>query len=292
MTKEGRVLITSMLINFMVSFLKIITGFICQSKSMVADGFHSLSDFITDIVALFGSKFSQKRANKKHPDGYGRFEYITDIFIATTIILLGVYSIYNAFVKEPTTTNVMWIIVVIFTIILKAINSNYLLKKGTEYKSPILITSSKESYDDAISSLGVIIIIVISQFQEQISLLKYTDTIGSIIIGLSIIHTGYGIMKENIAFLLGETEDNKEIEKEIKNILQLYQEIDYKDMDLERHGSYYVLELEVYVLKNIKVYKLLTIESEIKRKIKKLNYKIKFIDINLYHHSEEKNIKE
>ena len=202
MTKEGRVLITSMLINFMVSFLKIITGFICQSKSMVADGFHSLSDFITDIVALFGSKFSQKRANKKHPDGYGRFEYITDIFIATTIILLGVYSIYNAFVKEPTTTNVMWIIIVIFTIILKVINSNYLLKKGTEYKSPILITSSKESYDDAISSLGVIIIIVISQFQEQISLLKYTDTIGSIIIGLSIIHTGYGIMKENIAFLL------------------------------------------------------------------------------------------
>ncbi|MGN1371671.1 MAG: cation diffusion facilitator family transporter [Candidatus Coprovivens sp.] len=292
MTKEGRVLITSMLINFMVSFLKIITGFICQSKSMVADGFHSLSDFITDIVALFGSKFSQKRANKKHPDGYGRFEYITDIFIATTILLLGVYSIYNAFVKEPTTTNVMWIIVVIFTIILKVINSNYLLKKGTEYKSPILITSSKESYDDAISSLGVIIIIVISQFQEQIPLLKYTDTIGSIIIGLSILHTGYGIMKENIAFLLGETEDNKEIEKEIKNILQLYQEIDYKDMDLERHGSYYVLELEVYVLKNIKVYKLLTIESEIKRKIKKLNYKIKFVDINLYHHSEEKTIKE
>ena len=95
-------------------------------------------------------------------------------------------------------------------------------------------------------------------------------------------------MKENIISLLGETEDNKEIEKKIKKILDIYNEIDYKDMELERHGSYYVLELEVYVLENIKVYKLLTIESEIRKKIKNLNYRIKFVDINLFHKQNEK----
>lgn len=292
MTKEGRVLITSMFLNFIVSSVKIITGFICNSKSMVADGFHSLSDFITDIVAFFGSKFSKKRADKKHPDGYGRFEYITDIFIATIIILLGIYSIYHAFIKEPTTTNIIWIIIVIFTIILKIINSKYLLKKGTEYNSPILITSSKESHDDVISSLGVIAIIILSQFQDILPFLKYADAVGSIIIGLIILHTGCSIMKENIIFLLGETEDNQEAESKIRNILSSYPELSYKDMDLERHGSYYVLELEVYVLKNIKVFQLLSIESEIKKKIKKLNYRIKFVDINLFQHQEEKITKE
>lgn len=292
MTKEGRVLITSMFLNFIVSSVKIITGFICNSKSMVADGFHSLSDFITDIVAFFGSKFSKKRADKKHPDGYGRFEYITDIFIATIIILLGIYSIYHAFTKEPATTNIIWIIIVIFTIILKIINSKYLLKKGTEYNSPILITSSKESHDDVISSLGVIAIIILSQFQDILPFLKYADAIGSIIIGLIILHTGCSIMKENIIFLLGETEDNQEAESKIRNILSSYPELSYKDMDLERHGSYYVLELEVYVLKNIKVFQLLSIESEIKKKIKKLNYRIKFVDINLFQHQEEKITKE
>ncbi len=292
MTKEGRVLITSMFLNFIVSSVKIITGFICNSKSMVADGFHSLSDFITDIVAFFGSKFSKKRADKKHPDGYGRFEYITDIFIATIIILLGIYSIYHAFTKEPTTTNIIWIIIVIFTIILKIINSKYLLKKGTEYNSPILITSSKESHDDVISSLGVIAIIILSQFQDILPFLKYADAVGSIIIGLIILHTGCSIMKENIIFLLGETEDNQEAESKIRNILSSYPELSYKDMDLERHGSYYVLELEVYVLKNIKVFQLLSIESEIKKKIKKLNYRIKFVDINLFQHQEEKITKE
>lgn len=292
MSKEGRVLITSMLINFFVSSMKIIAGFICNSKSMVADGLHSLSDFITDIVAFFGAKFSNKRANKKHPDGYGRFEFITDIFIALVILLLGIYSIYHGFVNEYTTTNIIWIIVVIFTIILKVINSKYLLKKGTEYNSPILVTSSKESHDDVISSLGVIAIIILSQFQDILPILKYADTIGSIIIGLIITHTGYSVMKENIIFLLGETEENKDAEEKIKSILNLYPEITYKDMDLERYGSYYVLELEIYVIKNIKVYELLTIETEIKKKIKNLNYRIKFIDINLFHQQEEKTTKE
>ena len=68
MTKEGKALIFSMLLNFSVSSMKIIAGIICASKSMLADGFHSLSDFITDIVAFFGSKFSNKRADRKHPE--------------------------------------------------------------------------------------------------------------------------------------------------------------------------------------------------------------------------------
>lgn len=292
MTKEGKALIVSMLLNFTSSSTKIIAGILCNSKSMLADGFHSLSDFITDIVAFFGSKFSNKRADSRHPDGYGRFEYIIDMFIASVILLLGIFTIYNAFTKEPTTTNIIWIIVIIFTMILKRINAEYLLKKGTEYHSPILITSSKESHDDFVSSLGVIVIIIISQFQEIIPFLKHADTIGSIIIGIMILKTSYKLMKENIIPLLGETEENQEAEKRIKEILSAYPELKFRDMDLERHGSYYVLELEVYVIENIKVYKLLTIETEIRNKIKKLNYRIKFVDINLFHRPEEKTTKE
>lgn len=292
MTKEGRVLIFSMLLNFGVSTMKVIAGLICNSKSMLADGFHSLSDFITDVVAFYGSKFSNKRADKRHPDGYGRFEYITDMFIASVVILLGAFTLYNAFTQESSATNIIWIIVVIFTIILKRVNAEFLLKMGTEYHSPILITSSKESHDDYVSSLGVITIIIISQFETIIPIFKYADAVGSFIIGLMIINTGYKLMKENVISLLGETEDNQEAEDKIKEIVDIYPEIDFKDMDLERHGSYYVLELEVYVVQNIKVYKLLTIESEIRKKIKKLNYRIKFVDINLFHRQEEKTTKE
>lgn len=288
MTSEGKTLVLSMIINFFISFTKVISGLMCNSKSMVADGFHSLSDFITDIVAFFGSKYSKKRANKEHPDGYGRFEYIVDMFIATVILLLGVYTIINSFNKEPVTTNIIWLIVIILSIVLKLINSKILMQKGLECNSPILITSSKESSDDVVSSLGVIIIILVSQFTNVFPILKYADTLGSIIIGCLIIKTASGLFKENIDFLLGKNEENKEAQDKIENILNEYEEIKFKNMELERHGSYYVLELDIYVLQNIKVYKLLKIESEIRTKIKKLNYRIKFVDINLSHRAPEK----
>lgn len=103
--------------------------------------------------------------------------------------------------------------------------------------------------------------------------------------GLLIFKTAFSLMKENIDFLLGKTEENQEAKKRIENILKEYDEVEFKNMELERHGSYYVLELDIYVLENIKVYKLLTIEEEIRRKIKKLNYRIRFVDINLSHKS-------
>jgi len=287
MRKEGKTIIISMIINFIVSTIKLVSGIICHSKAMVADAFHSLSDFITDIIAFFGSNYSQKEADTKHPDGYGRFEYIIDIFIAAVIIGLGVFTIVHSFHQEPIKSSSIWIGIIIFSIILKVINSKLLMNKGIEYNSPILITSSKESHDDVISSLGVIFVIIISQFTEIYPILRYADTLCSLVIGALIIRTGSELLKENIDFLLGKTEENSAAQNRIIKILNEYDELEYKSMELERHGSYYVLELDIYVQKNIKVFKLIKIEEEISKKIKNLNYRIKFVDINISQKKEE-----
>ena len=287
MSKEGKTIILSMTINFVVSTIKLVSGIICHSKAMVADAFHSLSDFITDIIAFFGSNYSKKQPDNKHPDGYGRFEYIIDILIAGVILGLGVYTIVHSFHQEPIKANYIWLGIIIFSIILKVINSKLLMNKGIEYNSPILITSSKESHDDVIASLGVIFVIIISQFTEVYPILKYADTLCSLVIGALIIRTGSELLKENIDFLLGRTEENTEAQNRIKKIISEYEELEYKNIELERHGSYYVLELDVYVIKNIKVFKLIKIEEEISKKIKSLNYRIKFVDINLYHKTEK-----
>lgn len=292
MKEESKPLIFSMLINFICSSTKLLVGVYCQSKSMIADGFHSISGFITDIIAYFGTRLSYKKANKKYPDGFGRVQYIIDLFIATVIFLMGAYTVYNSIVNPSHPISVLWIIVIIFTIILKLINSRFLMMKGLKHNSPILITISKESEDDMITSLGVVIIIILTQFSNQIEILKYADTVGGVILGLLIIKTAIGLYKDNILSLLGEVEDNYEIETKIKSILNKYDEVDFKNMELVKNGNYYTLELYVNILKNIRVYKLLTIESEIRNKIKKLRYHIKFIDINLSHKLEEKTTKE
>lgn len=253
MNKERKALINSMGINFIVSATKISTGVLCNSKSIVADGFHSLSDFITDIVAYFGSKPSNKRADKRHPDGYGRTQYLIDLFIATVILFLGISTIWNSFQKETTTPNILWISVILFTIILKQINARYLMQKGKELHSPILITSAKETHDDVTSSIGVILVLILSQFSKYIPILKYIDRIGSVFIGLLILKTSFELYKENFNYLMGQTEKNEEIIASIKEIVNGYNDILYKDMDLEAHGRYYVLELEIYFLHNHRI---------------------------------------
>lgn len=282
-------LFLSMVVNISISIIKISAGIVCSSKSMLADGFYSFSGLISDIVAYIGTKISRKRANKKHPDGYGRVEYIVNIFIATIIFLLGLITIKNSFNSESVNPHPLWISAIIITIICKMILSKILIKIGMERYSTILETTGIEAHDDVTSSLGVVIIIILSSFKEYLPILEYIDTIGSIIIGILILKTAIELFKENLEQLVGVTENNKIIENKIKEIIKTYDEIEYKKMELERHGNYYVLELDVYVLKNIKVYKILCIENEIKNKIKELSYRIKFVDINLAEKNSQNN---
>ena len=137
--KEIKVLLISMLNNLIVSSLKIIGGIFCHNNSLMADGFHTFSDFITDIIAIIGTKISKKRANKRYPFGYGNIEYITSIFIGIIIFSLGIFIIIKSIFSTPHETNNMAIVITLIAIILKLLSANYLMKKGTEYHSQILI---------------------------------------------------------------------------------------------------------------------------------------------------------
>lgn len=281
MSKEIKALTISMTINFFIPIIKITGGVLSSSKSMIADGFHSFSDFITDIIAIIGSKISKKRANKKYPFGYGRVEYITDIFISFIIFILGIYTIINSFDTYSPNMNLLCLFIILITIFLKLLNAKFLMQQGQKSNSPILITSSKESFDDVLSSIGVIVIIVISQFTPIFPFLKYADIIGSIIIGLLITKTAIELLKENIISLVGQDEEDKEIKEKVKNIVNNYKKIKYKDATLIKNGSYYQLILDIECAENMRVNELIKKENLIKKEIKSQKLLIKFIEINI-----------
>ena len=74
--------------NFLLTILKFIAGFIGHSAAMVADGAHSLSDILTDIVLLFGVQFASKPADKEHPYGHGRIETLCALFISLFLLFV------------------------------------------------------------------------------------------------------------------------------------------------------------------------------------------------------------
>ena len=77
-----RIMIKSLLVNIALTFSKLIGGFIFKSKTLIADGVHSMSDMLTDIVGIIGGVFSEKHPDKEHPLGHGNLEYVTSIFIS------------------------------------------------------------------------------------------------------------------------------------------------------------------------------------------------------------------
>ncbi len=274
MKQESRALYFSILINIIVSFLKICGGIIYGSYTLIADGYYSICDFITDIIALISAKISKRRANKRYPFGYGKIEYISQMLIGFLVLFVGCFTIFNSFNLKYMAPNLNVIYVIIFVIFLKTLSSNYLYQVGKKNRSQILISSARESFIDVISSTVVLIIVVLGQFLPMI------DLIGSLGISILILWEGLKIINDNIFSLIGVDKNDLEIKSAIAKIINANKELLYSDSFLIKSGSYYQATIEIAVDDDMKIRTLIKKENEIKKEIKKLKYKIKFIDFN------------
>lgn len=271
----------SFLINSVLSSIKIIIGFILNSGSLLADGIHSLSDLITDVIAILGNFISKKPADDKHPYGHGRLEYLTSLVIGVIILILGFTIISNAWYKELVIPSIMVATVCIFTIICKLILSLFLINRGKALKNNILISSGKESSTDVLSSIVVLISSVLIQFSNKYSILKYADLVATIIVGIFIVRVGFMIIKENISILIGECEDDKEVLNTLNEVILTFKDVRKVDkLTLLKYGSYYKLICEVSIDGKLSFYEAHNVVHKIEETIKKDNEKIKYITIH------------
>src|SRR5574344_2082649 len=146
-----RVMLRSVLVNTILVATKLIVGVFGHSMALLADGVHSLSDLATDIVAIVSSKLALKPADREHPYGHGMIEYVCCIFISIIVIVLGVKLVYSAFTEQILIPSIIVIYATIISIVLKYVLSSYILRKGEEYNSSLLITSGQESRTDVYS---------------------------------------------------------------------------------------------------------------------------------------------
>ena len=281
MKREYKALIYSMVNNLFISLLKIIGGIFSNSNSLFSDGLHTFSDFITDIFAFIGAKISKKRPNKLHPFGYGRVEYVTSLFIGIVILCLGIFIICNAFLGRHSAANMTAVVISIIAVFFKGISVFYLMNTGKKIKSQPLITSGKESLTDLCSSVFVIFVIVLSNFSDKVSILKYSDVVGSVFIGILILIMAYGILKENILSLIGEISNDKTILDKVEKAVESIDGVDLIDTKLIKYGSYYKADIGVELDPNITIMKLARLEKRIFRKLKKEKIGIKYLTMEV-----------
>ncbi len=289
MNKVTRVMSVSIVVNLFLSCFKIIGGLLGSSGALVADGIHSLSDLMTDFIAIAGSIFSNKPADIEHPYGHGNFEYLTSIMISIIIFFLGGSILYESFHKTIVIPTLFVFVVSLVTIILKYLLSHYILKKGYEYHNHILIASGKESSTDVLSSIVVLISTILMQCSTYVGFLKYADRCTMFLIGIFVLKVGLDILMQNINLLLGMQEKDEEIISLVQSILLEDHKVhEIEDFVLMKYGNYYKLNCSLHLDPDLTLKEAHDLTETLEEQIRKLKHGIKYITIHMEpnHHND------
>ena len=248
MNLELKTLIYSMLNNLVISVIKIVGGFIFNLSSLLADGMHTFSDFITDIVCLIGSRISKKKPTKYHPFGFGKVEYLTNLFIGILLVVLSIFIFFECFTSKAFIPPLSVLYLLLITFVLKLIAIMIMHKIGKKIHSNTLIVSVEESKTDLYSTIGVMIVTILLQFSKNIAILKYSDKI--------------------------------EHYDKVASFLEAYKKIKDYDIDLIQYGSYFKLQLTLELDDELNLRQVTRFVNKLKKDIKRhRSLNIKYITI-------------
>lgn len=227
--------VVGIICNVILSIGKFIAGIITGSIAISADAFNNLSDAISSVVTLICFKTSDSPADKDHPFGYGRIEYISGLIVSIAIIFMGIEftksSVEKIFSPEPVSEGLLPVIILIFSLIIKLWLGNFNNKIGEIINSTAMKATAFDSIGDAIITITILIGMAITHF-TGISVDAYTG----IFVAIFIIFTGISMIKETISQLLGES-PSPEIVKGIKNIVMASpQVIGIHDLIVHNYG--------------------------------------------------------
>jgi cation diffusion facilitator family transporter len=204
--------------NLFLFTIKLTGGIITSSIAIIADAFNNLSDAGSSIITLLGFKLSNKPADKEHPFGHGRFEYIASLSAAIAIIIVGFELLRTSFDKilNPT-DNLKFdrfsIIVLVISIVLKTWMTLFNRKVGKLISSLTMQATALDSISDVIATSTVLIGLFVG------NLIHYNiDGYLGLVVALFILYTGIKTVKETLDPLLGQSPSQefvKSIEDEV-----------------------------------------------------------------------------
>lgn len=254
------------LLNIVLLMLKIVTGFLIKSSALIADGVHSLTDLVTDLIILLGSRLSSRPADDTHPYGHKKFDTIASQLIAFFLIALGfgfVFSASNAlFNKEVNYPGVAMLIVAAVSVLSKEIIFFLTRKVSRITQSAALYANAWHHRSDSFSSMAVLI-------GGAASLLGwgYADNMATIIVGIMIMGVAGKIFYDNLIELTEHSADKKSI-LAIEKILSQSEDISgWHALRTRSLGGELFLDFHVIVDPSLTVHESHKIVEEIEEQI-------------------------
>ena len=159
--KVKGVLTLILIANLVVAAVKIIAGQLIQSASLTADGLHSLTDGVSNVVGLIGIWFAAQPVDENHPYGHRKYEFLTGLFIGFMLLLIAGFVLYDASLKfiQPVVPEITFasLVALIATLGVNIFVCIYEYRQGTKLGSAILIADSLHTRSDVYVSLSVLL---------------------------------------------------------------------------------------------------------------------------------------
>ena len=268
----------AIVINIVLALLKIISGNIFRSVSLISDGLNSLSDLITNILVIIGLKVGENPEDKEHPFGHGKIESVFSVIIGTFIMItafdiikeniMGLFQMKGEAISSP-----MPVIITVIVIVIKIFQLFFMKNKTKDYRG-VLINSLLEDYKaDIVISISVLMGILLSRINPVF------DVFVGVSVAIYIMYSGYNLIKDNALILLDSQDE--ELLENVRKDLSKFEEIENAhDFRMTTSGK------KIYLFIDVRMNKSLTIDEahEITNKISKfIKHKYKNIKRVLIH---------
>ncbi|MDE6297534.1 MAG: cation diffusion facilitator family transporter, partial [Muribaculaceae bacterium] len=246
-------------INAFLVVIKLFFGYWGDSDALVADGYHSISDFVTDLIVIVFAGKAYKKADKEHPYGHGKYETFASLIIGIILFLVAVFLLYEGVERVIEAANGLvlprpdvWTIVVAFlSIAAKEWCYRYTYREGKRIDSSSLKANAAHHRSDAISSVATLIGVSIAFALG--AKWRICDPIASIVISLLIGYSAYKTIKPAFDELL-EISLPESIMNEIELLVSRVPGVkNVHNLRTRRNGHSIIVEMNIHVDPNIKV---------------------------------------
>jgi len=257
--------------NLILFVSKILLGILVHSISVMADGFNNLSDAASSIISFAGAKMAQKPADRHHPFGHGRIEYISAFIVAFLVIQVG-FSLFKTSIgkirhPQEMVFHSVSVLILLMSIGIKLWLGLFNRTLGKRIQSSVMMATAADSLGDVAATSATILSLVVF----GVSGINIDGIVG-LMVSAAVMIAGVNIARDTLAPLIGEAVDPK-VYREIKEFVEQYDGIvGTHDLIVHNYGpsrSMASIHAEVPVDENIQVsHEIIdTIERECLRKL-------------------------
>ena len=211
------------LLNILLFVGKFLAGTISGSIAITADAFNNLSDAGSSFLSTLGLRLAEQAADRNHPFGHGRLEYLTGLVVSVLIMFMGVELGHESVLKilHPASVEFSWLAVAILlaSVAVKLYMAYYNRRLGERFNAPTMIATAADSRSDSIATLAVLIATLVGHFSHW-----YIDGWIGIAVALFILWSGLMAAKDTLNPLLG-TPPSREFVDQIRRLVLAHEEI-------------------------------------------------------------------